>query len=35
MKRNMPKCKKHVQLVQSPEKIRAGLIKIVDNEYIF
>ena len=34
MKRNMPKCKKHVQLVQSPEKMRAGLIKIVDNQYI-
>ena len=29
MKRNMPKCKKHVQLVQSPEKMRAGLILIV------
>ena len=27
--RNMPKCKKHVQLVQSPEKMRAGLILIV------
>ena len=34
MKRNMPKCKKHVQLVQSPEKMHAGLINIVDNECI-
>ena len=33
MKRNMPKCKKHVQLVQRPEKMRAGLIIIFDNEY--
>ena len=31
VERNMPRCYRNVQVVQSPEKMRAGLINVIDN----